>query len=92
MLYVSDLLCFVCIPYSYETAVLVVRLPTQIELDCGGGVHNLIDTWKRIGVSGTCLIEAGVVDAHPKHPVVLWDDDRIGQPLGVVDLIDEASM
>ena len=58
----------------------------------GGGVHNLIDTWKRIGVSRTCLVEAGVVDAHPKLPVGLWDDDRIGQPLGVVDLLDEAGV
>src|SRR6185312_5441517 len=48
--------------------------------------------WKRIGVSRTCLVEAGVVDAHPKLPVSLWDDDRVGQPLGVVDLLDEASM
>ena len=25
-------------------------------------------------VSRTCLVEAGVVDAHPKLPVGLWDD------------------
>ena len=54
--------------------------------------HNLIETWKTIGVSRTCLVEAGVVDAHPKLPVGLWDDDRIGQPLGMVDLLDEASV
>ena len=58
----------------------------------GGGVHDLIDTRKRIGVSWTCLVEAGVVDAHPELPVGLWDDDRIGQPLGMVDLLDEASV
>ena len=52
----------------------------------------MIDTWKRIWVSRTCLVEAGVVDAHPKLPVGFWDDDRIGQPLGVVDLHDEASV
>ena len=52
----------------------------------------MIDMWKRIGVSGTCLVEAGVVDAHPKLPVGLWDDDRVGQLLGVVDLLDEASV
>ena len=40
----------------------------------------------------TCLVEAGVVDAHPKLPVGLWDDDQVGQPLGVVDLLDEASV
>jgi hypothetical protein len=48
--------------------------------------------WKWIGVFWTCLVEVGVVDAHPKLPVSLWDDDRIGQPLGVVDLFDEASL
>jgi len=58
----------------------------------GGGVHNLIDAWKRIGVSMTCLVEVGVVDAHPKLPVRLGDDDGIGQPLGVVDLLDEVSV
>ena len=58
----------------------------------GGGVYDLIDTWKRIGVSRTCLVEAGVVDAHPKVPVGLWDDNRVGQPLTVVDLLDEASV
>jgi hypothetical protein len=40
----------------------------------------------------TCLIEVGVVDAHPKLPVGLWDDDRIGQPHRVVDLFDESSL
>ena len=58
----------------------------------GGGVHDLIDTWKRIEVSRTCLVQAGVVDAHPKLPVGLRDDDRVGQLLGVVDLLDEASV
>jgi hypothetical protein len=52
----------------------------------------LIYTWKWIGVFWTCLIEVGVVDAHPKLPVGLRDDDRIGQPLRVVDLFDEASL
>ena len=43
-------------------------------------------------VSRTCLVETGVVDAHLKLPVGLWDDDRVGQLLGVVDLLDEASV
>ena len=40
--------------------------------------------WKRIGVSRTCLVEAGVVDAHPKLRVGLWDDDRVGQLLALL--------
>ena len=40
----------------------------------------------------TCLVEVGVVDAHPKLPVSLWDDDRVGQPLGVVYFPDKPSI
>jgi hypothetical protein len=58
----------------------------------GGGVYNLIYSRKRIRVFWTCLIKIGVVDAHPKLPVSLRDDDRIGQPPWVVDLFDEASL
>jgi hypothetical protein len=57
-----------------------------------GGVYNLIYSRKWIGVFWTYLIEIGVVDAHPKLPVSLWDYDRIGQPHWVVDLFDEASL
>jgi hypothetical protein len=40
----------------------------------------------------TCLIETSVVDAHPKFPTSLGDDNRVGQPPWVVDLLDEASI
>jgi hypothetical protein len=40
----------------------------------------------------TCLVETCVVDAHPKLPVSLRDDHRIGQLPGVVDLPYEASI
>jgi hypothetical protein len=46
----------------------------------GGRIHDLIYAWKWIWVLGTSLIEAGVVDAHPKLPVCLWNNDWIGQP------------
>jgi hypothetical protein len=52
----------------------------------------LIYSWKWIWVLGTGLIEAGVVDAHPKLPVRLGDDDWIGQTRWVMDLFDEASV
>jgi hypothetical protein len=58
----------------------------------GGGVYNLIYAREWIRVFWTCLIEIGVVDAHPKLPVSLRDDDRIGQPHWVVDLFDETSL
>jgi hypothetical protein len=52
----------------------------------------LIYSWKWIWVLGTGLIEAGVVDGHPKLSVCLGDDDWIGQPHWVMDLFDEASV
>jgi hypothetical protein len=58
----------------------------------GGGVHNLIYTREWIRVFWTCLVKIGVVDAHPKLPVGLWDYNRVGQPYRMVDLLDEASL
>jgi hypothetical protein len=43
-------------------------------------------------IFGTCLVETCVVDGHPKLPVGLRDDHRIGQPPGVVDLSYEAGI
>jgi hypothetical protein len=52
----------------------------------------LIYSWKRERVFGACLFETGVVDAHLKFPSGLGDDNRVGQPLRVVDLPYEASV
>jgi hypothetical protein len=41
---------------------------------------------------GACLVKTGVVDAHSKFPTGLGDDNRVGQPLWVVDLPYEASV
>jgi hypothetical protein len=49
-------------------------------------------SWERKRIFATCLVETCVVDAHPKLPVGLRDDHRIGQPPGVVDLPYEASV
>jgi hypothetical protein len=40
----------------------------------------------------TYLVETSVVDAHPKLPADLGDDNRVGQPPWVVDLLDEAGV
>ena len=58
----------------------------------GGGVYNLIYSRKWIRIFWACLVEVGVVDAHPKLPIGLGDDDGVGQPRWVVDLFDEASL
>jgi hypothetical protein len=52
----------------------------------------LIYSWERERVFWTCLVETSVVDAHPKLPDRLGEDNRVGQPSGVVDLPDEASV
>ena len=52
----------------------------------------MIYSWKWVWVLGAGLIEAVVVDAHPKLPFSLRDDDWIGQPYWVMDLFDEASV
>src|SRR5690349_8725485 len=57
-----------------------------------GRVHNLIYTRQRIRVLGACLIQAGVVNAHPKLSVCLWHDNWVGQLHGVMNLFNKASM
>jgi hypothetical protein len=52
----------------------------------------LIYLWKRKGIFGACLVETGVVDAHLKFPTGLRDDNRVGQPLWVVDLPYEVNI
>jgi hypothetical protein len=52
----------------------------------------LIYLWKREKIFGSCLVETSVVDAHLKLPANLGDDNRIGQPPWVVDLLYKASV
>jgi hypothetical protein len=52
----------------------------------------LIYLWDRERVFWTCLVETSVVDAHLKLPACHGDDNRVGQPPRVVDLLDEASI
>jgi hypothetical protein len=39
-----------------------------------------------------CLIETGDVDAYPKLPTDLGDDNRVGQPPRVMDLPDKVGV
>jgi hypothetical protein len=52
----------------------------------------LIYSWKRERIFGICLIETSVVDAHPKLPTILGDNNRVGQLLRVVDLPDDVGI
>jgi hypothetical protein len=52
----------------------------------------LIYSWKRESIFGACLVETSVVDAYPKLPIGLGDDNMVGQPPWVVDLPYEANI
>jgi hypothetical protein len=52
----------------------------------------LIYLWEGKRVFGACLVETCVVNAHPKLPAGLRDDNRVGQLPRVVDLPYEASI
>jgi hypothetical protein len=43
-------------------------------------------------IFGACLVQTGVVDAHPNFPASLGNNKRVGQPPWVVDLPYEASV
>jgi hypothetical protein len=52
----------------------------------------VVYSWKRKRVFGTCLVDIGVVDAHPKHPAGLGDDNRVREPPWMVGLSGKASV
>jgi hypothetical protein len=52
----------------------------------------LIYLLERERVFGTYLVETSVADVHPKLPASLEDDNRVGYPPWVVDLLDETSV
>jgi hypothetical protein len=52
----------------------------------------LIYSWERERIFGACLVETSVIDAHLKYPAGLGDDNRVGQPPWVVDLLNEANV
>jgi hypothetical protein len=52
----------------------------------------LIYSWKRENVFRACIIETSVVDAHLKLPANLGDDNRVGQPPRVVNLLYETDV
>jgi hypothetical protein len=48
--------------------------------------------WERERIFGACLVETSVVDAHPKLAASLGDDNWVGQPPRVVNLLDESGV
>ena len=52
----------------------------------------MIDSRESEGIFWTVLVEVSVVDAHPLLVAVLFkNEDRIRQPLGMVNFLDEPS-
>ena len=50
----------------------------------------MVDAWEPERILWAVLVEVGVVDAHPSLVVVLFkNEDRIRQPLRMVNFLDE---
>ena len=54
------------------------------------GVHNLIHPWQREIVFWACIIEVGVVDAHPPFAFFFGYHHYICQPVRVIHFSDES--
>ena len=59
------------------------------ELISGCGVDRLIDPGKREWVLWAGLVQVGEIDADSPLPVLLFDQDRVGQPFRVKRYPDE---
>ena len=58
----------------------------------GCRVDDLVDAWEAEGILRVVLVEICVIKTHTPFIVVfLEDEDRIRQPLGVIDFFDESS-
>jgi hypothetical protein len=55
-------------------------------------LDDLIYSWKRERIFEACLVEISVVNAHPKFPSGIGDDNRVGQPPWVVNFPDESDV
>jgi hypothetical protein len=62
----------------------------SLTADCG--VDDLVNLRKGEWVFGAGLVEAGIVNAHSPFPILLLDQDGVGQPIGVLDLFNEAGV
>src|SRR5207247_930794 len=54
-----------------------------------GIIYNLIDAGYTERILRVSLFEVLVITAHAPRPVLLFHQDRVGQPVGVVNLPDE---
>ena len=53
-----------------------------------GSVNHHVDVGKWKVVLGTYLVQVGEVDANSPLPILLFPDDDIGKPVGVLYLAD----
>jgi hypothetical protein len=59
------------------------------QLEPGGRVNQCIDAREREAIFGRGLVEVGEVHTHPPLSIGFLHQDYIGQPVGVVDLLDK---
>ena len=75
-----------------ESYLMIARVTVQEgeQYASGRRVDDLIDSRECKRILWTVLVEVSVVDAHHPLVVVLFkNEDRIHQPLGMVNFLDE---
>lgn len=69
-----------------------VRIEKADDLTANRGVDDLVNPRKGKWVFCTSLVQACVIDAHSLFPILLLDQDGIGQPIQMLDLLDDSSV
>ena len=55
----------------------------------GGRVDQRVDAWEREAIFWRSFVEVGEVHIHPLYPVGYLHQNYIGQPVRVMDFLDE---
>ena len=68
------------------------RVHKSEKLMARGSVHQLVDPGKGLAVLWASFIQLFEVDTHPPLAVCFLDQDNIGDPLWIIDLLDESGL
>ena len=55
-------------------------------------VYKYVDPWEGVAMIGACFVKVGEVHAHPPLPTSFLDHYYVRQPVGVVNLPNEARL
>jgi hypothetical protein len=61
------------------------------EFASGGEVHDLVDSGQKEKVFRACHVQACVVHTHPPFPTLFWCEHRVGNPIRVLNFLNEGS-